>query len=98
MTKYLISMLNISLMTLSSMAWADPLMTKAQYADYSVAYQCADRKYHDDLDKKETEIMRIEKQYGLNDDNFDAFDELITEYEQDASLLDSIRQRTATEC
>lgn len=98
MTKSLISMLSISLLILSSQAWAEPLMSKDQYADYSVSYQCADSKYHNDLEKKETEIMRLESLYGLNDDNFDEFDELITEYEQDFSLLDTIRKRAAQEC
>lgn len=77
---------------------ADTIMTKAQYADYSVQYQCADINFHDDIEKKETELIRIEDSYGLNDDNFDAFDELITEYERDDTLLDQIRARTKTEC
>jgi hypothetical protein len=85
-------------MVLSSQSWADALMTKAQYADYSVQYQCADINFHDDMKKKEAELMRIENSFGLNDDNFDAFDALITEYERDDSLLDQIRTRAKTEC
>jgi len=91
-------MFSISLMILSSQAWADALMTKAQYADYSVQYQCADLNFHNDMEKKEAELIRIENSFGLNDDNFDDFDELITEYERDDALLDSIRNRAKTEC
>jgi len=91
-------MLSISLVVLSSQTWADALMTKSQYADYSVLYQCADINFHSDIIKKEAELIRIEESFGLNDDNFDAFDELITEYERDDTLLDSIRDRTKTEC
>jgi len=98
MIKSVINVLCLSLVVLSSQIQAAPLMTKTQYADYSVQYQCANLKFHNDLEKKETELIRIEKQFGLNDDNFDAFDELITEYERDSSLLDSIRDRTSKEC
>ena len=73
-------------------------MTKNQFANYSVLYQCAEILFHTDLEKKEAELIRIEEVFGLNDDNFDEFDELITEYERDDSLLDAIRGRAATEC
>ena len=73
-------------------------MTKAQYADYSVLYQCAEINFHQDLTKKESELIRIEEKFGLNDDNFDAFDELITEYERDDTLLDTVRERITKEC
>lgn len=73
-------------------------MTKAQYADYSVQYQCADINFHNDMNKKEAELIRIENSFGLNDDNFDAFDDLITKYERDDALLDTIRSRSKTEC
>jgi len=89
---------SILLMVLSSQTWAEAIMTKAQYADYSVQYQCADINFHNDMEKKEAELIRIENSFGLNDDNFDAFDELITEYERDDALLDSVRSRTKTEC
>jgi hypothetical protein len=85
-------------MFFSCQSWAEALMTKAQYADYSVQYQCADINFHNDMEKKEAELIRIENSFGLNDDNFDAFDELITEYERDDALLNSIRSRTNTEC
>ena len=98
MIKSLTSLLSISLVVLSSHAAAEALMTKSQYADYSVLYQCADIKFHGDLAKKEEELIRIEDSFGLNDDNFDAFDELITEYENDDSLLKTVRVRTKTEC
>jgi len=98
MIKSLTKLLSISLVVLSSQSWADALMTKDQYADYSVLYQCADINFHNNLAKKEAELMRIEDSYGLTDDNFDAFDELITEYERDDVLLDTIRERTRTEC
>ena len=99
MIKSFATTLSISLMVLSSQISADTaLMTKAQYADYSVQYQCADINFHNDMEKKEAELIRIENSFGLNDDNFDAFDELITEYERDDVLLDSIRTRTKTEC
>lgn len=100
MTKFFNLKLSTALLMalVSSLTWAEPLMTKAQYADYSVLYQCADKKFHNDLEKKEAELMRIEQQFGLNDDNFDAFDELITEYERDDALLDTIRERVAKEC
>jgi len=91
-------MLSISLVLLSTNTWAQPLMTKIQFSDYSVLYQCADIKASGDVEKKEFELMRIEEKFGLNDDNFDAFDELITEYERDDSLLDTIRMRVSKEC
>lgn len=77
---------------------APPVMTKAQYADYSVQYRCIQQNYHDDLDKKEAELIKLEEQFGLNDDNFDAFDELVTEYERDAAMLDSITERAREAC
>lgn len=77
---------------------AEPLMTKAQYQDYSVQYRCAEKRFHDDLNKKEAELVRIENDFGLNDDNFDEFDELVTEYERDDTLLDEVNRRVETEC
>ena len=88
----------VALFMTASNANAEPLMTKSQYADYSVQYRCAEQLYHHDLTKKEEELIRIEDAFGLNDDNFDEFDELITEYERDDSLLDSIALRAQTEC
>ena len=98
MIKSIATTFSLSLMVLSSQTWADAVMTKAQYADYSVQYQCANINFHNDMEKKEAELIRIENSFGLNDDNFDAFDELITEYERDDTLLDNIRSRTKTEC
>jgi len=82
----------------SSAALAEPVMTKAEYADYSVAYRCIEQRFHDNLDKKEEALVALDEKFGLNDDNFDDFDDLITEYERDALLLDSINQRAQTEC
>lgn len=73
-------------------------MSKAQFADYSVRYQCAELKFHDDLAKKEQILMALEKDFGINDETFDAFDELIPEFEKDDDLLDSIRDRVQKEC
>ena len=98
MIKSIAATFSLSLMVLSSQSWADAIMTKAQYANYSVQYQCANINFHSDMEKKEAELVRIENSFGLNDDNFDAFDELITEYERDDALLDTIRSRTKTEC
>ena len=92
------TVLSLSLLFMVGNSFAAPLMSKAQYADYSVQYQCADVNFHNDLEKKEAELIRIEDQYGLNDDNFDAFDDLITDYERDDSLLDTIRERVSKEC
>jgi len=83
---------------LSSASHAAPLMTKEQYADYSVEYRCIEQTYHQDLEKKEAELIKLESKYGLNDDNFDAFDELITEYERDKALVASIHERAKAEC
>jgi len=98
MIKFLTHALSISLIVLSTNTWAQPLMNKIQFSDYSVLYQCADIKYSGDMEKKEAELIRIEERFGLNDDNFDAFDELITEYERDDTLLDNIRLRVSKEC
>ncbi|MFT6123554.1 MAG: hypothetical protein ACJAWS_002887 [Oleiphilaceae bacterium] len=98
MTKSIATIFSLSLIIFSSQSWANALMTKAQYADYSVQYQCADINFHNDMNKKEAELIRIENSFGLNDDNFDAFDDLITEYERDDALLDTIRSRSKTEC
>jgi hypothetical protein len=88
----------LSFVIYSSLSFAQPLMSKVQYEDYSVLYQCAEINFHKDLNKKESELIRIEDKFGLTDDNFDAFDELITEYERDDSLLDNIRLRVSKEC
>ncbi len=79
-------------------AFASPLMSKAQFEDYSVSYQCINIKFHDDLDKREGQLISLEEKFGLNDDNFDAFDELITKYENDEALLNRIRQRVSQSC
>jgi hypothetical protein len=90
--------LAILLSALSTHSTANELMSKAQYADYSVLYQCAEISFHDDLNKKEAELIRIEDKYGLTDDNFDDFDDLVTSYERDDNLLDTIRDRVSKEC
>ncbi|KZY62623.1 hypothetical protein A3740_03845 [Oleiphilus sp. HI0068] len=88
----------IAITLFSPNSFANPLMSKEQYADYSVRYQCAEILFHNNLQKKEAELIKIEDQYGLTDDNFDAFDELITEYERDDTLLDTVRERITKEC
>jgi len=88
----------LSIAVVSLQAWAQALMSKSEYADYSVLYQCAEIKFHQDLGKKEDELIRIEAKFNLNDDNFEIFDDLITEYERDDSLLDNIRERVSKEC
>ncbi len=75
-----------------------PFMTAKQYEDYSVRYQCILIRYHDDLEKKEAALVKLDADYNLNDDNFDAFDELASEYERDQDLLDEVRARVAEEC
>lgn len=87
-----------SSMALSLHAQANELMTKPQYADYSVRYQCAQLRFNHDLAKQEQEILEIEAEFGLNDDNFEAFDELVQAYERDDTLLDEIRSRVTKEC
>lgn len=79
-------------------ALAEKLMTKAQYMDYSVQYRCIELKHHGDMDKKETALIKLDEAYNLNDDNFDAFDELITEYERDSTLLETVAERVKSEC
>lgn len=73
-------------------------MTKSEYEDYSVKYRCIEVKYVQDLDAKETALAELEGLYKLNDDNFEAFDELMRGYEKDAALLDRIRDRVQKEC
>jgi hypothetical protein len=77
---------------------ANELMSKSQYADYSVRYQCVQLRFHDDLTKQGEEIVKIESDFGLNEDNFEAFDELVQAYEKDDTLLDDIRARVSKEC
>ena len=88
----------ISSALISSHSYAEPFMNKAQYADYSVRYQCAELQYHDNLEKKEQIIIKLEEEFGINDETFDAFDELIPELERDDDLLDRIRARVNKEC
>lgn len=83
---------------LSNALHAEPFMTKTQYEDYSVLYQCAEQRFHDDLAKKEEVVLKLEDEYGINDDTFEAFDALIPEFEQDGSLLDNVRARVKKEC
>lgn len=94
------SLLSIVAMALliSGQVHANELMTKAQYADYSVRYQCTQLRFHDDLSKQGEEILKIENDFGLNEDNFEAFDELVQAYEKDDALLDEIRARVSKEC
>jgi len=87
-----------SMLLWSGNGQASELMSKAQYADYSVRYQCAQLRFHDDFAKKEQEILNIETDFGLTDENFEAFDELVQAYEKDNDLLDAIRARVTKEC
>ncbi len=79
-------------------AHAEPLMTKAQYEDYSVRYQCIEMEHVHDLNAKEEALIALEQKYNLSDDTFDAFDELVSEYERDDELLDRIITRVREEC
>lgn len=76
----------------------EPFMSAKQYENYSVRYQCILNRFHDDLDKKEQALIKLDNDFGLNDDNFDAFDELASEYERDQDLLDEVRARVSEEC
>ncbi|MFT6390026.1 MAG: hypothetical protein ACJAUP_003426 [Cellvibrionaceae bacterium] len=83
---------------LSSPSFAEAFISKAQYEDYSVRYQCADLRYHDDLAKKEDILLKLEEDFGITDDTFEEFDELIPIYEKDNTLLDNVRARVKKEC
>ncbi|MDX1450993.1 MAG: hypothetical protein R3183_00445 [Oleiphilaceae bacterium] len=76
----------------------EPFMSAKQYEDYSVRYQCILNRFHDDLEKKEEALVKLDEDFGLNEDNFDAFDELASEYERDQDLLDEVRARVAETC
>lgn len=82
----------------SNHAFAEAFISKAQYEDYSVRYQCAELRFHDDLDKKEAVIIKLEEDFGITDDNFEVFDELIPVYEKDTDMLDNVRARLSKEC
>jgi hypothetical protein len=83
---------------LSSPSFAEAFINKAQYEDYSVRYQCAVLRFHDDLAKKEEILLKLEEDFGITDDTFDEFDELIPVYEKDNKLLDNVRARVSKEC
>jgi hypothetical protein len=51
-----------------------------------------------DLKAKEAALSELEQAFHLNEDNFEEFDQLITEYERDDQLLDRIRSRVLTDC
>jgi hypothetical protein len=84
--------------TLANAAWAAPVMTKKQYEDYSVLAYCMEVKSFESLDAKNAEQLRIDKMFGLNDENYESFEALTAEYETDADLLDRIRARASKEC
>src|SRR3990167_7308168 len=77
---------------------AEPIMTKSENEDYSVKYRCIEVQHVQDLEAKEAALAELESRYKLTDDNFEAFDELMRVYEQDAALLDRIRDRVQKEC
>jgi hypothetical protein len=82
----------------TSNVFAEPFMSKAQYEDYSVRYQCAELQYYNDLAKKEEIILKLEEDFSITDDTFEEFDALIPIYEKDDSLLDNVRARVSKEC
>lgn len=90
--------LALSLGFVSSGHAEEPLLTAKQYENYSVRYQCILNRFHDDLEKKEQALIKLDDDFGLHEDNFDAFDELASEYERDQNLLDEVRARVAEEC
>lgn len=77
---------------------AEPIMSKSEYENYSVKYRCIEIQHVQDIEAKEAAMASLEAQYKLNDDNFEAFDELIGTYEKDNALLDRIRERVQKEC
>lgn len=79
-------------------ALAEPFMTKSQYEDYSVRYQCAELQHYNDLAKKEEVILKLEEDFNITDDTFEALDELIPLYEKDSNLLDNVRARVNKGC
>jgi hypothetical protein len=79
-------------------SFAEPFLSKAQYEDYSVRYQCAELRYHNDLAKKEEIVIKLEEEFGITEDTFEALDELIPVYEKDDDLLDNVRLRVQKEC
>tara|TARA_R110001592_G_scaffold177076_2_gene417309 strand:+ start:121267 stop:121590 length:324 start_codon:yes stop_codon:yes gene_type:complete len=83
---------------LSNTAHSDAFISKAQYEDYSVRYQCAELRYHDDLAKKEDIVLKLEEDFGITEETFDEFDELIPVYEKDDNLLNNVRTRVQKEC
>jgi hypothetical protein len=82
----------------ASVVFAAPVMTKAQYEDYSVLYHCTEIKVFDDLKDKSAEQQGIDKQFGVSEENYPEFEQLIDAYEKDSALLDRVRDRVNKEC
>ncbi len=93
-----LALLSLLLSTTGISYAADPIMTKSAYEDYSVKYRCIEVQHVQDIEAKETALSELEAKYNLNDDNYEAFDELIRTYEQDDTLLNTIRDRVQNEC
>ena len=73
-------------------------MNQQQFIDYSAEQHCLNQKLWDQPDKLETELMALEKKFGISEDDLDALDALTAKYNADASIQPKIEEKARTLC
>jgi hypothetical protein len=82
----------------SSAVTADELMSEAQFVDYSARQHCINQDLWDQPDKQNEQLFALEKEFGITDENFDAVDALIMDYQQDSQLRGQVEAKVKTLC
>ena len=77
---------------------ANELMNADQFVDYSARQHCINQQFWDQPEKQDSELMALEKEMGITDDNFDAVDALMMQYQQQSDLQAKVEAKVNTLC
>jgi HPt (histidine-containing phosphotransfer) domain-containing protein len=73
-------------------------MDQQQFIDYSAEQHCLNQKLWDQPDKLEKELVKLEKKFGIRDNDLDALDELTAKYNSDTVVQQQIEEKARTLC
>ncbi|MEE4252367.1 MAG: hypothetical protein V2I38_17390 [Alcanivoracaceae bacterium] len=85
----------LALLPFSAMALE---MNEEQFIEYSAKQHCLNQDLWDQPEQLESELVGLEKSYGITEDDLDALDALTAKYGADAAIQEKIEEKARALC
>mgnify|MGYP000509872042 CR=1 FL=1 len=73
-------------------------MNTDQYIEYMAQQHCANQKLWQDPDKLNAKLAEPDKQYGVDENDFDALDQMAMDFTDNADDQEKLEQRVKSLC